>query len=55
MLVHEPLWHDDIIVIVSLFLDVVLAVDKELAQSVIAEAGSEGNTVWSARCGALCP
>jgi hypothetical protein len=54
VLVHEPSWHDDITVIVSLFLVVVAALDEELARPVVAEVGSEGNTVWSARCGALC-
>ena len=51
---HEPSWRDDIVVIVSLFLDVVPALNKELAQPVNAEAGSEGNAVRFAQCGMLC-
>jgi hypothetical protein len=54
VLVHDPSWHDDITVIVSLFLVVVAALDEKLARPVVAEVGYEGNTVWSARCGALC-
>jgi hypothetical protein len=31
VLVHDPSWHDDITVIVSLFLVVVAALDEKLA------------------------
>ena len=31
VLVHEPRWHDDVIVLASLFLDVVVTLDEELA------------------------
>jgi hypothetical protein len=31
MLVHEPSWRDDVIVVVSLFLHMVAALDEELA------------------------
>lgn len=31
MLVHEPSWRDDVAVVVSLFLDMVAALDEELA------------------------
>ena len=51
---HEPSWCDDIVVIVSLFLDVVPALNEELAQPVIAKVGSEGNAVRFAKCGKLC-
>jgi hypothetical protein len=44
----EPSWRDGIVVIVSLPLGAVAALDEELARSAAMEVGSECNIVWSA-------
>ena len=48
----EPLRRDDIMVIVSLPLGAVAALDEELAQPVAGEVGSKNNAVRFARRGA---
>jgi hypothetical protein len=52
--VREPSWCDDVVIIASLPLGVVAALDEELARPVFVEVGSECSTVWSARHGAWC-
>ena len=54
MLGCEPSCHDDVTVIMFLFLDVVVALDEEPARPIAVEVGFEGNSIWSAQRGALC-
>jgi hypothetical protein len=50
----EPSWRGDIVVVASLPLSAVAALDEEPARSVVEEAGSEDTAVRSAWRGVLC-
>lgn len=49
ILIHESSCHINVVVVVSPLLSEVAALDEELVRPVIAEVGSEGDTVWSTR------
>jgi hypothetical protein len=54
MLVGEPSLHDNVAVVMPLFLDEVVTLGEELARSVAVEVGSEGDAVQSVWHDMLC-
>ena len=53
-MVLEPSRHDDAMIVASLPLGLVAALDEELVLPIAVEVGSECNVVWHAQRGTWC-